>query len=161
MKIRQSVLWAVTFLIAFQIFTLIKEREDLLNAEHTIFLELAPVDPRAILQGDYMTLRYAMEREIPNSGLSSSGALVVRLDNQNVAHYVRVYREGASLADGEILLQYDKVGARVQVGPDAFFFEEGTASEYSQAEYAELRVDSEGNMILVGLRGPNFEVLGD
>lgn len=161
MKIRQIVLWVVTLLIAVEAVILIQEREELLKAEYIIYLDLRPRDPRALLQGDYMTLRYDLERDIPASGLSSSGVLVVRLDSRKVAHYVRVYRVGTPLAVGEILLKYEKVGTRVQVGPDAFFFEEGTASEYSGADYAEMRVDSEGNMILVGLRGPNFEVLGD
>ena len=161
MKTRQIVLWLVTLLVAVQAFLLIREREDLLEAEYVVFLQLAPVDPRALLQGDYMTLRYALDREVPNSISSGSGVLVVRLDSKNVAHYVRIYRTGTALADNEILLRYNKVGSRVKVGPDAYFFQEGTASEYNQAEYAELRVDTEGTTILVGLRGENFEVLGE
>lgn len=160
MKTRQIVLWLVTLLVVVQAFQLIREREELLDAEYVVFLQLAPVDPRALLQGDYMTLRYAMEREVPNSISSGSGVLVVRLDSQNVAHYDRIYRAGTVLGENEILLRYNKVGTRVKVGPDAYFFEEGTASEYNQAEYAELRVDTEGNAILVGLRGENFEKMG-
>lgn len=31
---------------------------------NTVLLELAPVDPRGFMQGDYMTLSYALEREV-------------------------------------------------------------------------------------------------
>lgn len=33
----------------------------------TVLLELAPVDPRGFMQGDYMTLSYALEGEVLNA----------------------------------------------------------------------------------------------
>ena len=39
-----------------------------------VFLALAPVDPRALMQGDYMALRFALVREL-ESGEASDGSL--------------------------------------------------------------------------------------
>lgn len=38
--------------------------ETLLRQGRTVYLELAPVDPRSLMQGDYMALSYQLEREI-------------------------------------------------------------------------------------------------
>ena len=40
----------------------IYRNERLLASGETLYLELAPVDPRSLMQGDYMRLRYAVER---------------------------------------------------------------------------------------------------
>jgi len=35
------------------------EKEALISTGQVVFVELAPVDPRSLMQGDYMTLNYA------------------------------------------------------------------------------------------------------
>ena len=39
-------------------------KEQLLANGKTVFLALAPVDPRSLMQGDYMALRFKLERDI-------------------------------------------------------------------------------------------------
>ena len=47
--------------------------ETLLRQGRTVYLELAPVDPRSLMQGDYMALSYQLEREIaPTQVLQST-----------------------------------------------------------------------------------------
>ena len=46
----------VLLLIYFN-YSVVKKEELLKNAQFVLF-ELAPVDPRSLIQGDYMTLRY-------------------------------------------------------------------------------------------------------
>ena len=38
------------------------QKEEIKANGETVLLELAPVDPRSLMQGDYMRLRYAIER---------------------------------------------------------------------------------------------------
>jgi uncharacterized membrane-anchored protein len=59
-----------------------------------------------------------------------------------------------------LALGLDIRDGRLHIGSEAFFFQEGTAVAYEQARYAELRVDSSGESLLVGVRGPDRELLG-
>jgi uncharacterized membrane-anchored protein len=130
----------------------IVQKERLLAAGTPVLIELAPVDPRSLIQGDYMRLDYAIAREL--SGRTEwprDGQLVVRLDDSGVARFVRLH-DGAPLGSREHLLQYRRRGRRIRIGSDAFFFQEGQASRYAGARYGELRVDRDGASVLVGLR---------
>ena len=128
-------------------------KEQLLQRGDVALLELAPVDPRSLIQGDYMRLDYAITRGIQDRGSwSRDGRIVVTLAPDGVARFVRLHNPVVPLAPGERLLQYRKRGARVRVGSDAFFFQEGTARKYAGARYGELRVDADGGSVLVGLR---------
>ena len=44
----------------------IYSRERLLAEGRVVMLELAPVDPRSLMQGDYMTLNFQLARQIEN-----------------------------------------------------------------------------------------------
>jgi uncharacterized membrane-anchored protein len=129
------------------------QKERVLAAGTPMLLELVPVDPRSLMQGDYMRLDYAIawkvndEKKWPRDGF-----LVVRLDASGIARYVRHHESNMPLADGERLLRYRMRDERVRVGSDAFHFQEGNAARYQRARYGELRVDAEGTSVLVGLR---------
>jgi uncharacterized membrane-anchored protein len=128
-------------------------KERLLARGTPMLVALAPVDPRSLVQGDYMRLEYEISRALDSAAAAPrDGRVVVRLDAGGVARLVRRHREGAPLAGGERLLRYRRRGGRARVGTDAFFFEEGTADRYAQARYGELRVDARGESVLVGLR---------
>ncbi len=143
------------------------EKEALLARGETVLLDLAPRDPRSLIQGDYMVLRYAMAREVRGQSdeWPDLGDLVITLDDDGVASFVRRY-EGETLAEGERLLDYQLRGSwswtrdEVWLGPGSFFFEEGTADVYAVARYGELKVSSSGEAVLVGLRGEDFAALG-
>ena len=129
------------------------QKEQLLERGDVVLLELAPVDPRSLIQGDYMRLDYAIARGIlGTTSWSRDGHVVVTLSPSGVARFVRLHDPLVPLATGERLLQYRKRGSRIRVGSDAFFFQEGTARKYAEARYGELRVDADGGSVLVGLR---------
>jgi uncharacterized membrane-anchored protein len=153
-------LWGVAALVLVVTNVLIFQKEQLLASPQGILLELAPVDPRSLIQGDYMALAYAITREAPAPNLPADGHLVVAVGSDSVARYRRVYAPPAPLAPGEQLLRYRVRNGRLHIGSEAFFFQEGTAAAYEHARYAELRVDSAGESLLVGLRGPDRELLG-
>lgn len=128
-----------------------------------VLLEIQPVDPRSLLQGDYMALRYAqqvMPREDVTAALPRSGTAVVALDQNGVARFVRV-DDGAPLAAGEERLRFKHArdSGTLQYGAEAFFFEEGDADLYTNAKYGVLRVDGDGNSVLVGLADASRNML--
>jgi uncharacterized membrane-anchored protein len=119
-----------------------------------VLLELAPVDPRALIQGDYMALRYAPKvlPDLPaEPGLPAEGTAVLGVGAGGIALYRRPDR-GEPLAADELRLRFRRVGeGEARYGADAFFFEEGTAQLYEAARYGVLKVDEAGRSVLIGL----------
>ncbi len=130
----------------------------------TMLLKLRPVDPRALMLGDYMVLGYD-RAAYPKArkGLPAEGTLILKLDENNVATFAR--RDNADesgeaeLADNEIRVQYALKRGNANFGSARFYFQEGTAKTYEVARYGVFKVSSAGHMILVDLAGENFEIL--
>jgi uncharacterized membrane-anchored protein len=139
---------------AFAVFNIaIYRNERLLASGARLYLELAPVDPRSLIQGDYMRLRYAVERVAQDAGAAKNeenGYLVVSLDEKLVGRFVRVYQRDALAAD-ERLIPYKGAGRDVRVVPDSYMFQEGQAERFAAAKYGEFRNDGAGRQLLVGL----------
>jgi uncharacterized membrane-anchored protein len=139
----------------------IVQKERLLTSGESMLLQLAPVDPRSLIEGDYMRLEYAIVREVGTpDGWPRDGQLVVAPDAEGVARFVRRLEPGASPGPGERLLQYRIRNGHMQIGTNAFFFQEGHADRYSAARYGELKVDAGGTGLLVGLRDASRQPLG-
>jgi len=138
---------------------LIVDKERVIDDGQVVYLRIAPRDPRSLIQGDYMRLAYSMSRGVDTRGLPDKGELVIALDKDRVARFVRV-DDGAPPKDGELLLRYRRNGSEVRVGAETFFFQEGLADEYERARYAELRVAPSGKSVLVGLRDEDLAPLG-
>lgn len=138
----------------------IVQKERLLRDGAPLLLELAPVDPRSLIQGDYMALDYAISRQLLGQpGWPRDGRIVVAPDEQGVARFVRRHEAGAPLAPGERLLQYRTRNGRVRIGTDAFHFQEGHATRYQAARYGAITVDDSGTSLLIGLRDANRQPL--
>ena len=150
---RSTVAVALTIAILALFNLSIYDREQTISNGETLFLELAPVDPRSLMQGDYMQLRYAVEREAPADRLQDHerrGYLVIRGDSNSVARFVR-FHYGEELEPNEKLLRFHRQFNRVRIVPDAFFFQEGHAVFYDGARYGVFRFDDRGRHVLVGL----------
>jgi uncharacterized membrane-anchored protein len=129
----------------------------------TAYLVLAPVDPRSLLQGDYMALRFALAQELERSVAPSGSApardgetrrVAVALDARQVA------RLAAADAAPALMLRYRMRGGHVWLGTNAFFFEEGSAQRFDGARYGEFRVDRDSDeAVLVGLRDAELRPL--
>jgi uncharacterized membrane-anchored protein len=124
-----------------------------------VFLALAPVDPRSIMQGDYMALRFAVAEQLgaDRNGRDGvprgAGRVSVNVDERGVA---TLSPDGK----GTLHLRYRMRGNQVWLGTNAYFFEEGSAARYEQARFGEFRVDRDtGEAVLVGLRGAGLEAL--
>ena len=137
-------------------------RERLLTEGRIVLLDLAPVDPRSIMQGDYMRLDFALAgRAFPFERRRevADGKVIVAVDANRVAAFRRL-DDGRPLAPDEVALRYRIRGAWPNFGTNAYFFEEGSAKAYENARYGEFRVGEDGDMILTGLRDDKFRPLG-
>lgn len=160
MKVRLTILWLVAVVGLLFVNYSIYGKETLIRNGQPILLELAPVDPRSLIQGDYMALRYKMGADLENlETLPLRGKLVITVAESGVASFVRI-DDGTPLAPGERLINYYKHGWQVDLGATSFFFQEGKADEYATAKYGEVRVDESGTSILVGLRDEKLQPLG-
>jgi uncharacterized membrane-anchored protein len=138
---------------------LVAHKERVLRTGETMFLKLAPVDPRSLIQGDYMVLSYEMSNAARGRARAQSGCLVVTVDALGIARFVRVHG-GEPLGEGERLLRYRNRAWGVRLGAESFFFQEGHARFYEKAKYGEFRVAPSGTSVLAGLRGEGLERLG-
>ena len=139
----------------------IHQREELINSGRTVLLELAPVDPRSLMQGDYMALRFkAANDAFPRGsvGGGEDGRIVLAVDARNVGTFRRF--DSGVLAADEVLLRYRIRNDQPKFATNAFFFQEGQGGHYQAAKYGEFRVDAKGEALLVGLRGAELQVLG-
>lgn len=140
----------------------IMNKEAIVADGATVLLRVAPRDPRSLLQGDYMALRYAMAATVAGQAKdanSTDGFLVVELAESGEASFVAFY-DGQPLTDTQTLLKFRKRGESVRLASDAFFFEEGQWEIYQRARFGELKVSNDGEAVLVGLRNDEFERLG-
>ena len=137
-------------------------KERIVEDGASVLLQLAPIDPRSLLQGDYMALRSAMSDEVARVAQAAGirdGRIIVELAQNGEASFVGLYQE-QGLSPTQRLLKFRKRGDSVRLASDAFFFEEGDWSLYSAARFGELRVDDDGDAVLVGLRDANANRLG-
>ena len=138
---------------------MITGKEKHLADGRVVYLELAPVDPRSMMQGDYMALNYRIVRNIQsamtNDDQTHDGRIVVTLDEQDIATFARV-DDGQALAENEILMRYRIRSGQVKFVSNAFFFQEGQDSLYEPAKYGQFRVDAEGELLLSGLHDQQY-----
>ncbi len=140
----------------------IAARERLLEHGRVVLLELAPVDPRSLMQGDYMALRFGVAAGARTGAdflQFADGRLVLAVDARGVGTFRRL-DEGGPLASDEVVLRYRIRNGQVKLATNAFFFEEGHGGEYANARYGEFRVAPDGDAILTGLRDKDRAPLG-
>ncbi len=141
------------------------KRERLIEQGRIVLLQLAPVDPRSLMQGDYMALHFALANELQRTTSrgepSEDGIAILNLDERNIAQFVRL-DDGQPLQSGEVRLRYRVRDGRgnIKIATNAFFFEEGQGAIYETARYGEFRVDDSGDAILTQLRDEQLKVLG-
>ena len=118
----------------------------------TIILKLLPQDPRSLMQGDYMRLRYELATNFEPQ--PEGGLIYLKPDAQGVAD-----KPVPKETPGAVPLRYRVLGGRVFFDIETYFFQEGMASRYERARYVELRVDSRGVPHILRLLGENREEL--
>jgi uncharacterized membrane-anchored protein len=161
-RARRGILAITGLAILLLVNTQIYFKEQIVHDSERLLLQLAPRDPRSLLQGDYMALRYAMADEVAQAAAAAEmvdGRIVVEVQPTGEARFVDLYR-GQSLIAGQRLLQFRKRGDNVRLASDAYFFQEGQWEVYADARYGELHVDTDGDAVLTGLFDGEFNRLG-
>lgn len=147
-----------------------KERH--LKEGKIVYLQLAPVDPRSLMQGDYMRLRFVMANEVykmlpkrdekrswrRNNVIATGGRIVVSLDDKAIASFKRLENE-TQLASNEVLLRYRVREGSIKFATNAFFFQEGQAKVYQSARYGQFRVDKKGELLLTSMHDDKLRKL--
>lgn len=130
----------------------VSTKEELLQDGKLVLLQLAPVDPRSLMQGDYMSLRYRLSENVNSEHLPKRGYCVVRLDSKGIAERLRFQQESTPLNKGEYLIKYTAPDQwNINIGAESFFFQEGQAQKYEKAKYGGVKIDKNGNSLLIGL----------
>lgn len=158
MKLVRTIVLTVALLATLAYFyTYVSGKEHLMREGELVLFELAPLDPRSLMQGDYMQLRYSIGRYVPRDTFPDGGYLVFSTDGMRVAHYIRVQSEPEPLAAGEHVIRFYRrastlfQSSRIELGSSSYFFQEGEGEKYAEAQYGGIRVDDRGDAVLVGL----------
>ncbi len=153
--------WLVVMLVAG--FAIVGHERTLREGEF-VLLELTPVDPRSLMQGDFMRLGYAIDRQLATQQRQRDPEALpplvhIVVDEQRRGRFLQVADWPAQ--EPEVLtLRLRRQSGQYSVGPDAFFFQEGTAERYEPARWGGFRVAANGHAILVSLHDEALEKLG-
>ncbi len=152
MKTIKNILIGVNLIGLLLIFNFsVKSKETILEEGEFVLLALAPIDPRSLMQGDYMDLRYAITDTIAMNKSSKRGFCIVRLYEDHTAQFVRLQENRTPLNNGEILIEYTSSNRGFNIGSPSYFFQEGMAEKFDSAFFGGLKIDAEGNSVLIGL----------
>lgn len=147
--------------IGYQVYS----NETLLQNGETIVLELQPVDPRSLLQGDYVELNYTVS-QLEDTSIDDNGpiTIVLRKNTQGIHEYTGVYRfngkwntpyekkPGDVLLKGKVTSSWDN-SAHVTYGIEHYFIPEGTGMDVEgKVKGAVVKVSDKGDGILEQLR---------
>ncbi|HWW68533.1 MAG TPA: GDYXXLXY domain-containing protein [Duganella sp.] len=135
------------------------QKEALIRTGRPIFIELAPIDPRSLMQGDYMALNFqlpALDRK--DRQTLRRAKVIAKIDSRGVA-VMQNLAVDRTLAPDEILIELVRTGSGLRPATNGWYFKEGEALRWSRAKYGEFRIDGQGRALLVNLRGPDLELL--
>lgn len=138
------------------------QKENLIAHGRPVLVELAPADPRSLMQGDYMRLNFRLPAQVVATHVEASGSarpkVVGTVNAQGIAELTRLH-EGKPLSPGEIMIELTPSAGGYTLVTNAWYFREGEAARWETAKYGEFRVDDKGKALLVGMRGANLAPL--
>ncbi len=160
MWIRGSIAAATLIIILGSVGWSIVQKEAILIDGRTILLPMAPVDPRSLMQGDYMRLGYhtsLFPKAETIETLPYKGLVILSISENSEVSFARL-DDGKPLLNSEIKIVYRRSSAnwgrvRIKYAPDSYFFEEGEADRYAVARFVMLSVAENGEVVLTGLAG--------
>ncbi|MCF6319769.1 MAG: GDYXXLXY domain-containing protein [Proteobacteria bacterium] len=145
----------------------IYKKEDLIKNGEVLLFKLAPVDPRSLMQGDYMRLRFDLESKIVSATdlwnqdrtfKINKGFAIVKKAENNVISYIGIFKD-QSLKDNQRLIPFKIKNRKVIFTTNAFYFQEGKAEHFQKSEYGEFRISKDGELILANMVDEKFKVL--
>ncbi|QDL55476.1 GDYXXLXY domain-containing protein [Rhodoferax aquaticus] len=131
------------------------QKEGLIANGTRMYVALQPVDPRSLMQGDYMQLRFvsldSTQLPVLDNMTGHRPTLLATLDARGVATLKGVHTSTVPLQPNEQLVQLTPKDGQWVLVTDAWFFKEGQAARWQAAKFGEFRVLPDGRALLVGL----------
>ena len=140
-------------------YSVIKE-EKMLKKEDTFYIKTFPVDPRSLMQGDYMILNYDISEKLKKEkNILNNGYIRIRVNELKVAEFVRGDKEFVLSTKKEMSIKYRLKTPVIDIGINSYLFQEGKAKVFEKAEYAEVIYTENGKLRLKNLIDENFEII--
>ncbi|MEG0921832.1 MAG: GDYXXLXY domain-containing protein [Comamonas sp.] len=140
----------------------VRGKEQVIANGQRIMVPLVPVDPRSLMQGDYVALRFDMPAAV-YEGLESSVAPTAKVrasvDAKGVANVIGLVTAGVQPGPGEVILPLKRLKGRWVLVTDAYFFPEGQGTHFERAKFGDFRVLPDGRALLVGLTDAQGQVI--
>lgn len=139
-------------------YSVIKEEKNL--KEKTFYIKTVPVDPRSLIQGDYMILNYDITESARAEARNlRKGYIRVRINNLKVAEFIKVNKEYLPSVDNELSIQFHQNDSTMDIGVNSYLFQEGTGNRFQRAQYAEVIELKSGKLRLKYLLDKDFNII--
>jgi uncharacterized membrane-anchored protein len=103
-----------------------------------------------------MRLDYEISGNMRIDSIPKRGYCIVRLNEAGIAGKVRLQNGITPLNPGEYPIEYTVNTWHMNIGAESFFYEEGQGSKFDSALYGGVKIDNQGNSILIGLYDRNL-----
>lgn len=166
MKNKVKLLIFFNFILLLIIITFSVHKEESYKTKEGFYLELSPVDPRSLMQGDYMMLDYVVTneaweelREMEESERKKfkNAYLVLSLDENKVAHYEDIVKKPYK-DENKIFISYKYSTYGIKINAETFFFQEDNAHLYEKAKYSKV-LNINNTLKLIDLVDENKNIL--
>ncbi|WP_071058390.1 GDYXXLXY domain-containing protein [Pelistega sp. MC2] len=150
----------------------INRHENILNNGQSLIFKLSPTDPRSLMQGDYMELNYEELTVSSTEELTyapsfwhqyETSYFLFTLDDKGIAHTCSIsssYPKHFAHCHPNLVMKVKRdYNGRHHFPSHQYFFAEGKAEHFAQAEYGEFKVDKNGNAVLKQLLDENLTPL--
>jgi uncharacterized membrane-anchored protein len=131
--------------------------ENLLAEGRKIYLPLAPVDPRSLVQGDYMRLNFVTGDLRRMASARGAIQFVADVDSRSAASLKKIAGPSEPLEANQILINGRFKDRGYFIASDAWFFEEGQGKKFEAAKFGILRVGADGRALLEGLADADLQ----
>jgi len=153
-KYKKFIIPAVIILQFFWIIVSVLMFEINLETGKSIILKIVPVDPRSLMQGDYVNLNYSIsDINIDfEASLRPFVRVVIHPNRKGVYNYKSLYSKNMTLDEKDVIIKGTPYGDSIFYGIEHFFVPEGTGRAVERnADYALVKVSAGGNAMLVKL----------
>ena len=133
--------------------------ENVLSNGRIVYIALRPVDPRSLIQGDYMAVAFDVDKLPPPREINGEVLALADIDARSIAKIQGLAEPGARPAPGQIAVKLRQKSRRWFVGTDAYFFEEGRADAFASAKYGQFRLGPDGRLLLVAMTDAELNVI--
>ncbi len=160
-KIKPTIALCTLFFMLLPLNYKVWQFEDVLATGKPVVLEIAPVDPRSLMQGDYMSLSYDILTDI-RTQLNQSRKEVETSNNDDIIQkqrskrlYALIHQDGRGIATlcrvesriptdffdcvPDVYLPINNADWMLKLPSQEYFFAEGKGWYYVQAKYVEYR----------------------